>query len=121
MSAKETLSLLQRVDEACLRFEDRWRSGQRPRLEAQLAEFDPGDEALNKVLFEYIYHAGARSGSTSGKTAFSEPPAPAPGAQARPFRFPAMPPMPGGVAAPMERPKQGLRANEWNDVEIVPG
>src|SRR5436190_14055508 len=52
MSAKETLSLLQRVDEACLRFEDRWRSGQRPRLEAQLAEFDPGDEA--EVLGELL-------------------------------------------------------------------
>src|SRR5437764_13481330 len=52
MSENETLSLLQRVDEACLRFEDRWRAGHRPRLEAQLAEFDPEAEA--EVLGELL-------------------------------------------------------------------
>jgi hypothetical protein len=47
------------------------------------------------------------------------PPAPPDGAPARPFRRPEPPPMPNGVAAPLEHPKPGLRQGEWNEVEVL--
>jgi len=47
------------------------------------------------------------------------PPAPPPGTPARAFRRPELPPMPGGIAVPVDRPKQGLRKDEWNDVEVL--
>jgi serine/threonine-protein kinase len=62
-SAKETLSLLQQVEEVCLRFEDQWQAGQRPDLEAVLAGFPKGGhgELLAELLlleWHYRYQAG---------------------------------------------------------------
>jgi hypothetical protein len=47
------------------------------------------------------------------------PPAPPPGTPARTFRRPELPPMPGGVAAPLEHPMHGLRKDGWNEVEVL--
>ena len=47
------------------------------------------------------------------------PAAPPAGTQARAFRRPEPPPMPGGIAAPLERPARGLRKDDWNEVEIL--
>src|SRR5688572_12705482 len=45
-------------------------------------------------------------------------PAPAPGA-ARAGGPPQMPAFPGGIASPIPRPRTGLRAGEWNTIELV--
>jgi hypothetical protein len=47
------------------------------------------------------------------------PPAPPVGTPARVLVRPALPTMPGGMAAPIEHPKAGLRKDEWNDVEVL--
>jgi hypothetical protein len=47
------------------------------------------------------------------------PPAPPEGTPARAFRRPELPSMPGGTAAPIERPTSGLRKDDWNDVEVL--
>lgn len=53
-----------------------------------------------------------------GQIRFAPPPPPD-GAPARSFRRPELPPMPGGVAAPLEHPKPGLRQEGWNEVEVL--
>ncbi|HET9469127.1 MAG TPA: family 16 glycoside hydrolase, partial [Vicinamibacterales bacterium] len=45
-------------------------------------------------------------------------PAPAPGA-ARAGGPPQLPAFPGGMASPIPRPRTGLRAGEWNTIELV--
>lgn len=47
------------------------------------------------------------------------PPAAAPGTPARRFTPPEPLPMPAGATAPLQRPVRGLRAGEWNDVEVL--
>lgn len=47
------------------------------------------------------------------------PPALSPGTPARTFQRPELPPMPAGIAAPMEHPARGLRKDAWNDVEVL--
>lgn len=48
------------------------------------------------------------------------PPAPPPGSPAaRPFSRPELPPMPDGMAAPLDRPAKGLHKEGWNDVEVL--
>ncbi|HEY0162812.1 MAG TPA: FG-GAP-like repeat-containing protein [Edaphobacter sp.] len=47
------------------------------------------------------------------------PPAPAPGAPTPSLRRPDPLPMPGGIESPLDRPARGLRAGDWNDVEIL--
>jgi hypothetical protein len=47
------------------------------------------------------------------------PPAPPPGTPVREFRRPNLPPMPGGVASPLEHPAHGLRKDGWNEVEVL--
>lgn len=56
--------------------------------------------------------------NAGGQIRFAPPP-PSPDAPQRPFRIPQPPPMPVGVAAPMERPAHGLHKDDWNDVEIL--
>ncbi len=54
------VSLLQRIDEACLRFEDQWRAGQRPDLPSVLAGFAPPErsELLTELLLlEWHYRS----------------------------------------------------------------
>ncbi len=53
-----SLSLLRRVDAACLRFEDEWLAGRRPALETALDDFEEGErgEALEELLLlEWTY------------------------------------------------------------------
>ncbi len=48
------------------------------------------------------------------------PPNPAPpAAGARAGGPPGLPPFPGGMASPIPRPNAGLRANDWNTIEVV--
>jgi hypothetical protein len=48
------------------------------------------------------------------------PPNPAPpAAGARAGGPPGLPPFPGGIASPIPRPNAGLRANDWNTIEVV--
>lgn len=47
------------------------------------------------------------------------PPAPPDGTPARAFQRPELPPMPGGIKAPLEHPAHGLRKGDWNDVEVL--
>jgi FG-GAP-like repeat/FG-GAP repeat len=47
------------------------------------------------------------------------PPAPPDGTPARTFQRPELPPMPGGIKAPLEHPAHGLRKGDWNDVEVL--
>ena len=47
------------------------------------------------------------------------PPVPPAGTPARAFRRPELPQMPGGVVAPLEHPKPGIRKDDWNDVEVL--
>jgi serine/threonine protein kinase len=59
----QALSLLRRVDEACLRFEDYWQAGQRPDLESALTSFPEAGrgELLAELLlleWHYRYQAG---------------------------------------------------------------
>jgi tRNA A-37 threonylcarbamoyl transferase component Bud32 len=54
----ETLSRLNRADEVCLRFEDDWRAGKRPRLEEYVAAVPPaeqGDLLVELLLVEWTY------------------------------------------------------------------
>ncbi len=44
---------------------------------------------------------------------------PAPAAGARAGGPPALPPFPGGIASPIPRPTTGLRAGDWNTIELV--
>ena len=54
-----------------------------------------------------------------GQIRFAPPP-PDPNAPPRPpFRFPPFPAPPPGVTLPVERPKQGIRSNDWNEIEIL--
>src|SRR5687768_5438283 len=46
-------------------------------------------------------------------------PAAAPAAGARAGGPPQMPAFPGGIASPIPRPRTGLRAGEWNTIELV--
>jgi hypothetical protein len=46
-------------------------------------------------------------------------PATAPAAGARAGGPPQMPAFPGGIASPIPRPRTGLRAGEWNTIELV--
>lgn len=55
----------------------------------------------------------------AGGTIRFAPPPPPPGTPERVFRRPPLPPMPGGMAAPMEHPAHGLHKDGWNDVEIL--
>ncbi|MGI4755687.1 MAG: FG-GAP-like repeat-containing protein [Janthinobacterium lividum] len=54
--------------------------------------------------------------SAGGQIRFAPPP---PTGSAPPRPFPAPRPAPSGAIMPMERVKPGLRANEWNDVEVL--
>ena len=47
------------------------------------------------------------------------PPNPAPNAPARAGGPPQIPQMPGGIPSPIPRPTTGLRAGDWNTVELV--
>ena len=48
------------------------------------------------------------------------PPNPAPpAAGARAGGPPGLPPFPGGIASPIPRPNAGLRASDWNTIEVV--
>ncbi len=47
------------------------------------------------------------------------PPDPAPNAPARAGGPPQIPQMPGGIPSPIPRPTTGLRAGDWNTVELV--
>jgi len=47
------------------------------------------------------------------------PPSPPAGTPSRPFRRPEPPPMPGGIASPLEHPSRGLHKDDWNDVEVL--
>jgi hypothetical protein len=59
-SNTRSLPLLSRVDAACLRFEDRWRAGERPELEAFLNEFPEEDRSAllpELLLLEWEYRS----------------------------------------------------------------
>src|SRR5687767_23350 len=47
------------------------------------------------------------------------PPNPAPAPAARAGGPPQMPAFPGGIESPIPRPRIGLRAGEWNTIELV--
>ena len=56
-----------------------------------------------------------------GQLRVAPPPQPAPAAAAggRAGGPPAIPPLPGGIASPIPRPATGLRAADWNTIEVV--
>lgn len=56
---------------------------------------------------------------SAGGTIRFAPPAPPPGSPQRAGGMPAMRPAPAGVTLPIQRPQQGVTANDWNDVEVL--
>ncbi len=63
--SRAELERLARVDEACLRFEDEWRAGRRPQLEAYLAGvFGEEREELLAELLSLEWHYLSRGGET---------------------------------------------------------
>jgi hypothetical protein len=53
------------------------------------------------------------------RVALPPPNPPPPAAAARAGGPPALPPFPGGIASPIPRPNTGLRAGDWNTIELV--
>jgi hypothetical protein len=56
--------------------------------------------------------------SAGGQIRFAPPP-PDPSAPAHPVRFPTLPSAPPGVTIPITRPEQGIRKEEWNEIELL--
>lgn len=85
-----------------------------------LLSIEQKELAAYSVTFDAM---GKETGRTKLRNAGGQirfaPPLPPSGTPARPFRRPEPPPMPGGIAAPLEHPVQGLRKDEWNEVEIL--
>ena len=95
-------------------------------LKGVFVSFNEGDLAAYRVTLD---RQGAQTSKErlrapgGGQLRVALPPQnpapPAPGAPARAGGPPALPPFPGGIASPIPRPITGLRAGDWNTIELV--
>jgi Domain of Unknown Function (DUF1080) len=92
-------------------------------LKGVFVSLNEGDLAAYRVTLDRQGAQTSRErlrGPGGGQLRVALPPQnPAPAAGARAGGPPALPPFPGGIASPIPRPTTGLRAGDWNTIELV--